>query len=142
MPRHLARRALAAATLLPCASLTAQSAAQNDSAARAAQRGGTLPLIAERRLTFTAEEGTWISLDVSPDGKTIVFDLLGDLYTLPIGGGAATRLTSGLPFDAQPRWSPDGRQIVFTSDRSGAENVWVVDADGGRPRAITRGDRQ
>ena len=143
MPSPLARRALAAALfLLPCSSLAAQSAAQDDSAARAAARSGTLPLVPQRQLTFTTDEGTWISLDVSPDGKTIVFDLLGDLYTLPIGGGSATRLTSGLPFDAQPRWSPDGKQIVFTSDRSGAENLWVVDADGSHPRAITRGDKQ
>src|SRR5690349_10114856 len=90
-------RALAAATLLPLAApLGAQTVAQADSAARAAARLGTLPLIPERRLTFTADEGTWISLDVAPDGKTLVFDLLGDLYTLPIAGGAATRITSGL----------------------------------------------
>ncbi|HUQ81913.1 MAG TPA: amidohydrolase, partial [Gemmatimonadaceae bacterium] len=82
-----------------------------------------------------------MSLDVSPDGRTIVFDLLGDLYTLPITGGAATRISSGMSFDAQPRWSPDGRSIVFVSDRSGADNIWTVDADGGNAHAVTRGER-
>ena len=71
-----------------------------------------------------------MSLDVSPDGRTLVFDLLGDLYTLPIGGGSATRITSGSGFDGQPRFSPDGRSIVFVSDRSGGENLWLVDPDG------------
>src|SRR5262245_45912641 len=72
-----------------------------------------LPLEASRKAEFTATRGTWISLDVSPDGKTIVFDLLGDLYTMPITGGRATRFTSGMAFDAQPRYSPDGKKIAF-----------------------------
>src|SRR6266566_1886222 len=58
-----------------------------------------------RRVEFTTDEGTWMSVDVSPDGRTILFDLLGDIYTLPIAGGKATRITSGLAFDAQPRYS-------------------------------------
>lgn len=127
---------------LVAAPALAQTSAQSDSAARAAARANTLPLITTRTLAFTTNEGTWISLDVSPDGRTLVFDLLGDLYTLPITGGKATRITSGQAFDAQPRWSPDGTRIVFTSDRSGAENVWVVEADGSRPRAVSRGDRE
>ncbi len=98
-----------------------------------------LPLAPTRRLTFTTTEGTWMSLDVSPDGKTIVFDLLGDLYTLPIKGGSANRLTSGMAFDAQPRFSPDGTKIVFLSDRSGAENIWIVNVDDGSFRQVTHG---
>src|SRR5262249_37490625 len=78
--------------------------------------------------------------DVSPDGQTIIFDLLGDLYTLPLAGGKATRLTSGAGMDNQPRYSPDGKHIVFTSDRGGGEQVWVADADGRNARVITRGD--
>ena len=90
-----------------------------------------------KTVAFTTTEGTWMNLDVSPDGRTIVFDLLGDLYTLPVSGGKATRLTSGPAFDVQPRFSPDGARIAFTSDRGGADNLWVMNADGSDPRAVT-----
>jgi Tol biopolymer transport system component len=98
-----------------------------------------LPLKLTRTVSFETSEGTWMSLDVSPDGKTLVFELLGDLYTMPIGGGAATRITSGPAFDSQPRWSPDGKRIVFLSDRSGAENIWLCDPSGANPKALTKG---
>jgi Tol biopolymer transport system component len=101
-----------------------------------AQKG--LPLTPNRPLKFTTSEGTWISLDVSPDGRTGVFDLLGDLYTLPITGGPATRITSGQAFDAMPRYSPDGRWIAYVTDRDGSDNIWVVRADGTGPRQVTR----
>src|SRR5436305_4097222 len=97
-----------------------------------------LPILPTRQAAFTTDEGTWMSLDVSPDGKTIVFDLVGDLYSVPIGGGKATRLTSGMGFDGQPRYSPDGTTILFVSDRSGYENLWLIDADGKNPRALTK----
>ncbi len=90
-----------------------------------------------RELTFDTTEGTWMSVDVSPDGTTLVFDLLGDLWTLPIAGGEAHLLSGGLAYDVQPRWSPDGRTVSFTSDRGGGDNVWLVDADGGNRRALT-----
>ena len=78
-----------------------------------------------------------MNVDVSPDGRTIAFDLLGDIYTMPIAGGTPTRITSGLAYDQQPRFSPDGRQIAFTSDRGGGDNIWVMGADGSGARAIT-----
>ncbi len=106
-----------------------------------AQGPDSLPLKPTRAVDFTTSEGTWISLDVSPDGQTIVFELLGDLYTLPLAGGEAKRITSGPAFDSQPRYSPDGKTIVFLTDRSGSENVWLCDADGSHPRALTKGDR-
>jgi Tol biopolymer transport system component len=85
-----------------------------------------LPLKAEREINFSTDESSWMSLDVSPDGKTIVFDLLGDLYTLPITGGKALPLTSGMAFDSHPRFSPDGQSIAYISDASGSENLWYI----------------
>jgi Tol biopolymer transport system component len=99
-----------------------------------------LPLAEARKASFTATEGTWISLDVSPDGRTIVFDLLGDLYTLPIAGGKATRITEGLAYDAAPRFSPDGQSIVFVSDRSGGDNVWTMRLDFTDTAQVTQGN--
>ncbi len=107
----------------------------------AAQRPDSLPLKPTRSVDFTTSEGTWISLDVSPDGQTIVFELLGDLYTMPVTGGEAKRITGGPAFDSQPRYSPDGKSIVFLSDRSGSENVWLCESDGSNPRALTKGDK-
>lgn len=91
-----------------------------------------------RDLSFTTDEGTWLSVDVHPDGSTIVFDMLGDIYTLPITGGTATRISHGPAWDIQPRYSPDGSQIAYTSDRAGGDNLWVMDADGGNPRQVTK----
>ena len=75
--------------------------------------GNALPMEPTRTVSFTTDEATWLSLDVSPDGKTIVFELLGDIYTLAYGGGKATRITSGMAFDSQPEYSPDGEWIPF-----------------------------
>jgi Tol biopolymer transport system component len=98
-----------------------------------------LPLQPDRFATFTTTKGTWISLDVSPDGQSIVFDLLGDLYSMPITGGKATRLTNGIAHDMQPRFSPDGKRIVFVSDRSGDDNVWILSTDGKDTLQVTKG---
>jgi len=100
-----------------------------------------LPLEPSRKIEFETDEGTWISLDVSPDGKTIFFELLGDLYTLPIEGGEAKAVTKGLAFDSQPRFSPDGKWIAFLSDGSGAENVWIARPDGSEPKKLTEDDK-
>ncbi|MFN8581104.1 MAG: amidohydrolase family protein [Gemmatimonadaceae bacterium] len=103
----------------------------------AADTGTALLIKPVRTLRFTTDEGTWMSLDVAPDGR-IVFDLLGDLYTLPASGGKATRLTSGMAWDCMPRWSPDGKTIAFISDRDGGDNLWVINADGTGAHRITR----
>ena len=121
--------------------LSAQTVEQNDSSARAARRANSLPLITSRTLDFTTDEGTWIDIDLTPDGETIVFELLGDLYTLPVGGGTATRITSGQGYDMQPRYSVDGSEIVFVSDRDGSENIWVAGADGSDARQLTDTER-
>jgi Tol biopolymer transport system component len=120
----------------------AQSRQDNDKAAADATRSRSLPLITPRRLSFTATEGTWLSLNLSPDGQTLVFELLGDLYTLPVAGGEATRITNGQAYDMQPAFSPDGRRIAFISDRNGSENVWIANADGTKVRAVTTTERE
>jgi imidazolonepropionase-like amidohydrolase/Tol biopolymer transport system component len=91
-----------------------------------------------KKVSFNLDEGTWMNLDVSPNGQNIVFDLLGDIYTMPIKGGKATLLAGGRAYEVQPRYSPDGKQISFTSDRDGGDNIWIMNADGGNKRAITK----
>ena len=95
-------------------------------------------------------EGTWITVDVSPDGKKVVFDLLGDLYEMPIEGadgkdgrGWPSKLTSGVAWDMQPAYSPSGKQVAFTSDRTGADdkagdNLWILSLDGKEPTQVTK----
>jgi Tol biopolymer transport system component len=92
---------------------------------------------------FTVNEGTWLGLDVSPDGTKVLFDLLGDLYTVPVAGGPATRLTTSVSWETDAHWSPDGKRIVYTSDADGNENLWTMSPDGSAARAITKeqGDR-
>ncbi|GAA0640437.1 amidohydrolase family protein [Brevundimonas lenta] len=91
-----------------------------------------------RDVSINVTRGTWMSLDVSPDGQTIVFDLLGDIYVMPIAGGEARAIASGVAWDMQPKWSPDGRHIAFTSDRGGGDNIWVMDADGSNPTQVSK----
>lgn len=86
-----------------------------------------LPLKPTRKININTSEGSWMSLDLSPDGQTIVFDLMGDIYTMPITGGKATPVTKGIAYDVHPRFSPDGNKILFVSDRSGSDNVWYID---------------
>ncbi len=129
-------RSIALATLALSTALGAQQPA-TARGGRPAER--PLPLDAARSFTLDTREGTWLSLDLSPDGSTLVFDMLGDLYSLPIAGGEATRLTSGLAYDAQPRFSPDGKKLVFISDRDGADNVHVMDMATKVVTAITKG---
>ncbi len=129
--RSIAVAALALATALP---------AQQPGAARGGRPAERpLPLDAARQFTLDTREGTWLSLDVSPDGQSIIFDMLGDLYMIPFAGGEAKRLTSGLAYDTQPRYSPDGKKIVFISDRDGADNVHVLDVATLAVTAVTRG---
>ena len=82
-------------------------------------------------------ETTWSNVDVSPDGSTVLFDMLGDVFTVPIEGGKATAVTDGIEWNYQPTYSPDGTEIVFVSDRAGADNLWVMNVDGSEPRAVT-----
>jgi imidazolonepropionase-like amidohydrolase/Tol biopolymer transport system component len=91
-----------------------------------------------RDVDYDVNEGTWINLDISPDGKTIAFDLVGDIYTMPITGGTAKLILGGAAYEHQPRFSPDGKRIAFTSDRDGITNVWTASLDGKDLRQISK----
>ncbi|HSJ32466.1 MAG TPA: amidohydrolase family protein [Longimicrobiales bacterium] len=101
----------------------------------------TAPPGPSRTIEFETSEGTWMNVDVSPDGRTLLFDLLGDIYTMPVAGGRATLVLGGHAYETMPRFSPDGRRIAFTSDRDGIENIWTADVSGGDLRQISR-DRE
>jgi Tol biopolymer transport system component len=94
-----------------------------------------------REIDFTTSEGTLQALDISPDGQWIVFDLLAHVYRVRASGGRAECLTqgSGIALNYDPRYSPDGRQIAFVSDRSGQNSLWVMQADGASPRLVAEG---
>src|SRR6201992_64979 len=91
-----------------------------------------------REIAFDTSEGTWMSVDISPDGKWVVFDLLAHIYRMPVTGGNAECLTqaSGVALNAHPRFSPDGKYIAFITDRGGQDNLWVMNADGSSPHAV------
>src|SRR5262245_32433133 len=95
-----------------------------------------------REIDFVTDQGTWMSVDASPDGRFLVFDLLGHIYRVPSSGGRAEVLTgdSGVAMNFHPRYSPDGRQIAFISDRGGQNNLWVMSADGASARAVFQDD--
>lgn len=97
-----------------------------------------LPLEMERDIRFETDEATWLSIDVHPNGQSLIFDMLGDLYTLPISGGEATAMMTGPAFDGQPKYSPDGSMIAFVSDRDGSENLWISKADGSDAKKLTK----
>lgn len=98
------------------------------------------PGMTTRQVPINVDNGTWMNVDVSPDGRAIAFDLLGDIYTMPIAGGTPTRIAEGLAYEQQPRFSPDGRRIAFTSDRGGGDNIWIMNVDGSDKRQLTKED--
>ncbi|MEM6724984.1 MAG: amidohydrolase family protein, partial [Bacteroidota bacterium] len=120
-------------TFVGCVLFLVPSIAQEDDKWNVNDPGG-----AYKMAEFTVDEGTWMNLDVSPDGKSIVFDLLGDIYLLPVEGGVAKVLREGLAFEVQPRFSPDGKKICFTSDAGGADNVWIQDLGDGEAKQVTK----
>jgi imidazolonepropionase-like amidohydrolase/Tol biopolymer transport system component len=141
--RHFAAALLVGAACiatLSAAPLAAQSkgkAAKKDEAAWSveAPKGAAI-----KQVPIKTDEGTWMDVDVAPDGQTLAFTLLGDIYTMPIGGGTPKRISEGLSWEVQPRFSPDGTRIAFTSDRAGGDNIWVMKVDGSDKRQVTKED--
>lgn len=133
-------RPLLTALLAGLGALHIAAAAADDAAPKKPAWDVNKPPGAARTVEIDTRTGTWMSVDVSPDGKSIVFDLLGDLYLLPIGGGAAKPLTHSIAWEHQARFSPDGKRIAFISDAGGGDNVWVMNVDGTGARAVTKED--
>ncbi|QCR21076.1 amidohydrolase family protein [Pontibacter sp. SGAir0037] len=122
---------LAAALALPTGTALAQDKKEDSKWKVDAPHGP------QKDITITTDEGTWMSLDVSPDGKEIVFDMLGDIYIMPMAGGKAKLLRSGRAYEVQPRFSPDGKFISFTSDAGGGDNIWIMKRAGSDAKQIT-----
>jgi imidazolonepropionase-like amidohydrolase/Tol biopolymer transport system component len=89
-------------------------------------------------VAFNTDEGTWLDLDVSPNGREIAFSMLGDIYLMPASGGNARRILGGAAFETQPRFSPDGLRLSFTSDRAGGDNIWTAKTDGSDLHQVTK----
>lgn len=132
--RHLTSILL---VLLSSAALAAQSGTQ-------AKWNVTEPFGPAKSIAFDTNEGTWMNVDVSPDGRTLVFDLMGDIFMMPADGSGAApakRLLAGPAFEMQPRFSPDGTRIAFSSDRGGLWNIWTMDVNGGDLKQVSREQR-
>ncbi|MEE2777634.1 MAG: amidohydrolase family protein [Acidobacteriota bacterium] len=126
---------------IPALALIAAAAIADEPKDKGEEEKKGLPLEPERTASFVVDEGTWISLDVSSDGDTVLFELLGDLYTLPISGGDAVPLLTGMAFESMPAYSPDGSRIAFVSDRDGGENLWIADASGDNPKKLSKDEK-
>ena len=124
---------LASAAACLATALSAQTPAPKPKWDVNAPPGATL-----REVPIRVEEGSWMDVDVSPDGRSLAFSLLGDIYVMPIAGGTPRRIAEGLAWEVQPRFSPDGARIAFTSDRGGGDNIWIMDADGQNKRQLTK----
>jgi Tol biopolymer transport system component len=98
------------------------------------------PNAPSRVISFDTTEGTFMNVDMSPDGKTLTFDLLGDIYQLPSKGGEAVSLTRGRAWDQAPRFSPDGKYVYFVSDREDFKNIWRLTLADQSLEQITQGD--
>ena len=92
----------------------------------------------EKEIRIKTDQSTWSNVDISPDGSTIIFDMLGDIYAIPAKGGKATPITEGMAWNMQPRFSPDGNQIAFISDRDGGDNLWVMDSNGNNAYQVSK----
>jgi imidazolonepropionase-like amidohydrolase/Tol biopolymer transport system component len=138
----MARFAIALAMSLACStSVFAQTAAAPAEEKKEEKWDVNAPPgMTTRKVNIAVDEGSWMNVDVAPDGRTIAFDLLGDIYTMPIEGGAPTRIAEGLAYEHQPRFSPDGSRIAFVSDRGGGDNIWLMNRDGSGKVQLSKED--
>ena len=134
----MAKRLIALAMLAASTSAFAQAAPKADKPPK--WDVNAPPGMTTRQVPIDVSEGSWMNVDVSRDGRMIVFDLLGDIYTMPITGGTPTRIAEGLAYEHQPRFAPDGKRIAFTSDRGGGDNIWIMNVDGSDKRQLTKED--
>lgn len=125
--------ALLAGSMLAMPSVAAAQDDQDEAWDVEAPKGATI-----EQVPIQTDEGTWMDVDVAPDGGTLAFTVLGDIYTMPISGGTPTRIAEGLAWEVQPRFSPDGSRIAYTSDRGGGDNIWVMNRDGSDKRQVTK----
>lgn len=132
--RCMASLVAAVAVCLPGAAIADASSSEDSFAAWDV----TDPRGKTRAIDFTTSEGTGMSVDISPDGQWLLFDLLSHVYRMPIGGGDAQCLTqaSGIALNYHPKYSPDGKRIAFISDRGGQNNLWIMNADGTDPQPV------
>ncbi len=128
---------LAALMALPASTAFAEKTPENKDKKEAASWSVNAPQGEFTSAAIDVRQGTWMNVDISPDGKTIVFDLLGDIYTLPVAGGEAKALMTDIAWQMQPRFSPDGKYIAFTSDEKGGDNLWIMAADGSNAKSVT-----
>ena len=99
---------------------------------------GAVPV---KRLRFTVDEGTDVSVDVTPDQSSLFFDLLGDIYSVSVSGGAVKLIRGAESWDIKPRLAPDGRKLAFISNGDeGLPSLWVVDTDGSNARRVSDGE--
>jgi imidazolonepropionase-like amidohydrolase/Tol biopolymer transport system component len=138
----MTRFALALAATLACStSVWAQTAPPAPADAKPEKWNVNAPPgMATRKVPIAVDEGSWMNVDVAPDGRTIAFDLLGDIYIMPIEGGTPTRIAEGLAYEHQPRFSPDGKRIAFVSDAGGGDNIWLMNRDGSDRRQLSKED--
>ncbi|KQZ61854.1 amidohydrolase [Sphingopyxis sp. Root1497] len=142
----MARYALALAMSLACSTSvfaqTAAAPAPSENGDKKAEKWdvNAPPGMTTRKVSIAVDEGSWMNVDVAPDGRTIAFDLLGDIYTMPIEGGTPTRIAEGLAYEHQPRFSPDGSRIAFVSDRGGGDNIWLMNRDGSGKVQLSKED--
>lgn len=137
----MARFALALAAALSCStSVWAQAAPEAGTPDTKSPKWdvNAPPGMTTHKVPIAVDEGSWMNVDVAPDGRTIAFDLLGDIYTMPIEGGTPTRIAEGLAYEHQPRFSPDGARIAFVSDRGGGDNIWLMNRDGSDKRQLSK----